>query len=289
MVLAAPGQVLTEPLLARRAGVLGSPIAHSLSPVLHRAAYDALGLTDWTYDAARVEADGLAAHLAGLGPSWVGLSLTMPLKEAGLALAAEASPLARATGAANTLLRRPDGSWSADNTDVHGLVAALREAGVGPVEELLVLGSGATARAAVAAAAALGAARVRFMVRGEARPSTVAQARAAGLEVATSGPGQWPAAVEVVVSTVPPAATAGWVEGLPATGVAVLDAVYGDGDTPLLAAARDRGWAAVPGTELLLHQGARQVELMCGRPAPLEAMRAALETVTGRRPAPSDR
>ncbi|GAA1906643.1 shikimate dehydrogenase [Lapillicoccus jejuensis] len=284
-----PAGPTTGPTGGRRAGVLGSPVAHSLSPVLHRAAYDALHLTGWTYDAARVEADGLEAHLAGLGPQWVGLSLTMPLKEAALALADETSDLARATGAANTLVRRADGSWSADNTDVHGLVAALGEAGVTRLEELLVLGSGATARAAVAAAAALGARRVRFMVRAEARPETVAQARAAGLEVATTGPGRWPATVEAVVSTVPPAATADWVAGLPAGGTAALDAVYGDGDTPLLAAARARGWAALPGTLMLLHQGARQVELMTGRPAPLEAMRAALAAATGHALAPTAR
>lgn len=270
----------TDPATGRpvthRAGVLGSPVAHSLSPVLHRAAYDALGLTGWAYDAARVEADGLAAHVAGLGPQWVGLSLTMPLKEAALDLAAEASDLARATGAANTLVRRGDGAWAADNTDVHGLVAALGEAGVSALDELLVVGSGATARAAVAAATRLGAGRVRFMVRAAVRPETAAQARGAGLEVAVTAPGEWPDRVEAVVSTVPPVAAAGWADGLPATPAVLLDAVYGDGDTPLLAAARARGWAALPGTLMLLHQGARQVELMTGRPAPLEAMRAAL-------------
>lgn len=283
MVLPEPGQVLTEPVdefraggATVRAGVLGSPVAHSLSPVLHRAAYGALGLRRWRYDAARVEADGLAAHLAGLGPQWVGLSLTMPLKEAALALAAEASDLARATGAANTLVRRADGAWAADNTDVHGLVAALGEAGLTGLDELLVVGSGATARAAVAAAARLGARRVRFMVRADVRPPTREQARTAGLEVAVAAPGEWPDRVEAVVSTVPPAATAAWAGGLPSAPAVLLDAVYGEGDTPLLAAARDRGWAALPGTLMLLHQGARQVELMTGRPAPVEAMRAAL-------------
>lgn len=266
-------------LTPRRAGVLGSPVSHSLSPVLHRAAYAALGLEGWSYDATRVEAADLARHVAGLGDEWVGLSLTMPLKEAALELAAEVAPLARSTGAANTLVRRTGGAggWWGDNTDVHGLVAALAEAGVEHAEHLLVVGSGATARSAVAAASALGASRVTFMVRDGVRPATAAQALASGLRVERVAPGEWPRHVDVVVSTVPPASTAAWAGELPPGGLAVLDAVYGDGPTPLTAAAGRRGYAAVAGTAMLLHQAARQVELMTGQPAPLDAMRAALE------------
>lgn len=108
----------------RRAAVLGSPISHSLSPVLHRAAYAALGLDGWCYDAYECSEAGLAGFVEGLGPEWAGLSLTMPLKRVALDVANEVSPLAAATGAANTLVLRPDGSY-ADNTDVAGIVAAL--------------------------------------------------------------------------------------------------------------------------------------------------------------------
>ncbi|MDQ2755929.1 MAG: hypothetical protein M3Y71_05120, partial [Actinomycetota bacterium] len=163
MVLRPPGLVLT----GHHSAVLGSPVSHSLSPVLHRAAHAALGLRGWTYVATRVEASELAQHVGRLGDDWVGLSLTMPLKEAALAVAGGVSALALATGAVNTLVRRPpaeaaDGDeqrspWWGDNTDVHGLVAALAEAGVDRADHVVVVGSGATARSAVAAASALGA------------------------------------------------------------------------------------------------------------------------------------
>ncbi|MEO3938723.1 shikimate dehydrogenase [Dermatophilaceae bacterium Soc4.6] len=281
-------------LTARHAGVLGSPISHSLSPVLHRAAYAALGLEGWTYDAARVEAAGLVEHVSRLGDDWVGLSLTMPLKEAAFAVAGEVSAIALATGAVNTLVRRPAGggggagAWWGDNTDVHGLVAALGEAGVDRAARLLVVGSGATARSAVAAASALGAGHVTFMVRGQVRPVTLLQARTAGLVVEQVAEGEWPADVDVVVSTVPPASTAAWADRLPPGGRAVLDVVYADGPTPLTTAAGRLGYAAVPGTAMLLHQAARQVELMTGRPAPVDTMRQALDAaLTTRATAPT--
>src|SRR3954469_19493537 len=122
----------------RRAAVLGSPIAHSLSPVLHTAAYDALGLTGWSYDRIECREDALAGLVAGLGPDWVGLSLTMPLKRVALDVADEVTPLARAVGAANTLLL--DGRRRAHNTDVAGIVGALGEAGMDRAGSAIVLG-----------------------------------------------------------------------------------------------------------------------------------------------------
>lgn len=278
MVLREQGQVLT----AHHAGVLGSPISHSLSPVLHRAAYAALGLDDWDYTPARVEADELADHVARLGAGWAGLSLTMPLKEAAFGVATSVSDLARATGAINTLVRTPDG-WHGDNTDVHGVVAALGEAGVGDLDDLLVVGSGATARSVLAAAVTLGARVVTFMVRDGVRPPTLRQAAEAGVEVHVVPLGAWPDRVDVAVSTVPPAATAAWAGGLPPGGRAVLDVVYGDGPTPLSTAAARRAYAVVPGTAMLLHQGAEQVRLMTGRVPPVEAMRVALEAALAAR------
>jgi len=280
MVRRQQGTVLTEGGVRHRAGVLGSPVAHSLSPVLHHAAYGALGLHDWRYDAAQVEAAGLAAHVAGLGATWRGLSLTMPLKEAAFEVSTSVSDLARDTGSINTLVRIRDG-WSADNTDVHGIVAGLAGVGVGSVGSAVLIGSGATARSAVAALTRLGAQRVTFMVRGAARAATVAQARRAGLRVEEVPLGQWPAEVELVVSTAPPAATAELATRLPEGGRALLDVVYGEGTTRLVAAARDKGYAVVPGTEMLLHQAGEQVRLMTGEPAPLAAMRRALGAALG--------
>lgn len=261
-----------------RCAVWGSPVAHSLSPTLHRAAYAALGLTGWAYDRRQVDEAAFGGALAGLDATWRGLSLTMPLKEVALRAASVVDATAATTGAANTLVATAAG-WHAHNTDVHGIVAALRSAGASAPAHALVVGSGATARSAVAALAALGAARVTFLVRGAPRELTVAQARSAGLEVDVVGLGHWPVA-DVVVSTVPPEAVTG-LDDLPAprgTG-AVLDVVYGGGPTPLQRRAREAGWALAPGTDMLLHQAAAQVTLMTGLPAPLEAMAAALASV----------
>ncbi|MEV0460802.1 shikimate dehydrogenase, partial [Catellatospora methionotrophica] len=129
------------------AAVLGKPVSHSLSPVLHNAGYAAAGLTGWSYSAIECAEADLPAFVAGLGPEWAGLSLTMPLKEVGLTVATAVSPVAAAVGAANTLVHQGDGSWRADNTDVPGMVAALREAGFTGASRVAVLGAGGTARA----------------------------------------------------------------------------------------------------------------------------------------------
>ncbi|EWT02954.1 shikimate dehydrogenase [Intrasporangium oryzae NRRL B-24470] len=273
-------------------GVWGSPIDHSLSPVLHRAAYAALGLDDWVYERREVAAAGFAAALRGLDASWRGLSLTMPLKEVALGEAVSVSTTARETGAVNTLVRHPDG-WRGHNTDVHGIVQALREAGCRDTSSALVIGSGATARSAVAALARSGTRAVTFMVRGRARPETVAQARASGLHVEVARMGDWAFGdvvdvVDVVVSTVPPSAVPA-LDSFPmahdraARRRTVLDVVYGQGETPLQAAARARGWTIARGVDMLLHQATEQVELMTGRPAPLPAMRDALERALAER------
>src|SRR6476469_10553095 len=147
--------------MAERAAVLGSPIAHSLSPALHTAGYRALGLDDWEYTRADVAEHELVAFVAGLGGAeWRGLSLTRPLKEVAFEVATTVTDVARDTGSINTLLRRPDGGWDADNTDVIGVLRALVEVGVEHAERPVVVGSGATARSVVAAFVALGATRV---------------------------------------------------------------------------------------------------------------------------------
>ena len=114
-----------------KAAVLGAPIAHSLSPVLHRAAYQALGLTGWSYEAIECDAARLPAVLDGCGPQWAGLSLTMPLKRAVLPLLDETDPLAREVGAANTVVFT-GGRRHGHNPDVPGMIAALAGAGLAP-------------------------------------------------------------------------------------------------------------------------------------------------------------
>jgi shikimate dehydrogenase len=260
-----------------RAGVVGSPVDHSLSPLLHTAAYDALGLTGWSYHRAEVARGELTAYVAGLPEDWRGLSVTMPGKEEALALAATAGPEAGQVGAANTLVRTERG-WHAENTDVVGLQRALREAGVERPERVDLVGSGATARAALLALQRVGAARVRLVVRDTARAATRDLAQRLGLGVETVRYEDWPASgdADLVLSTVPPGATPA-VDPVPVVGGGVvLDVVYAPWPTPLAAAVRRRGGRAVGGGTMLLHQAAAQVELMTGRAAPVAAMRAAL-------------
>jgi len=256
-----------------RAAVLGSPIAHSLSPLLHRAAYTALDLP-WRYDAVEVGATDLPGFLDGLDQQWVGLSLTMPLKQTVLPLLGSRSPLVELTGAANTVLLR-DGRHG-ENTDVAGMVAALVEVGVGCPARAVVLGAGATAASAVVALSELGAGEVRVLARSPAKAAPLLELAerlglpltvdvldlAAGLEA------------DVVISTTPAGAALPLTVGRHPP--VLLDVVYAPWPTPLAAAHLAAGATVVPGSSMLLHQAAAQVELMTGRAAPLDAMREAL-------------
>jgi len=265
---------------AGRAAVLGSPIAHSLSPALHRAAYRELGLTDWTYSAIECDEQRLPSLLDSLGPDWAGLSLTMPLKRAVLPLLDHVEPLATRVGAANTVVLTA-GQRHGFNTDVGGIVTALRQAGVTTGGNVLVLGSGATACSALAALDAIGGAAVCVAVRAVARAQPLlAVADRLGMQVAVIDYGvalvsrPW----QLLISTIP-AAGAEPVATQLRTGTlaadAVFDVVYDPWPTPLAAAAGDVGSAVISGFDMLVHQAAGQVELMTGRPAPVSAMRAA--------------
>jgi shikimate dehydrogenase len=267
------------------AAVLGSPIAHSLSPVLHRAAHRALGLRDWRYAAHEVDEEGFLPFVAGLDETWRGLSLTMPLKEVAFEVAADISPTALATGAINTLVRRETGEWDAHNTDVHGVVAALggslRDAAAAP-RSATVLGSGATARSAIAALAELGVRHVRLAVRAAVRPATTRIAADLGLQVEQVSLERWAERGGLVVSTLPAgagAAAAAVLDGHRLDGHrlegTLLDVVYADWPTPLAVAAAAAGLTVVPGLDMLVHQAAEQVWLMTGCEAPLQAMLAA--------------
>ena len=275
---------------ARYAAVLGSPISHSLSPALHLAAYRALGLSHWSYEVHELRAPELSHFVSDLGPQWAGLSLTMPLKEAAFEVADKVSELAREVGAINTLIRRADGGWSGDNTDVYGVSQALREAGCDRVASAVVLGSGATGRSVVAALRTLGCARVTFAVRSAARQETVDQASRAGLEVAVVSLAQAADALgeaAVVVSTLPAGAfpggtlpgswLTGWVsrQGSRPADHLLLDVVYSGWPTPLARTFQEAGAGVVSGLEMLVHQAAEQVRLMTGMRPPVDEMRAA--------------
>ncbi|MCE1179601.1 MAG: shikimate dehydrogenase [Micrococcales bacterium] len=263
-----------------RAAVLGSPIAHSLSPALHRAAYAALGLSDWEYAAHEVREDGLAGFVAGLDQTWRGLSLTMPLKEVAATLATEVSATARRTGSVNTLVRRPDGGWDAHNTDVRGIVEALAGHVSGSPDAVL-LGGGATARSALVALGELGVRSVSVAVRDPAKGQRLVDLAPEGLAVQVRPLADWPTLPgEVVVSTLAPAGGVAAADALAGSGVrrtgVLLDCVYAGWPTRLAQACAATGLVTVSGVEMLLHQAVEQVRLMTGQLPPVEAMRAAL-------------
>ncbi|MGE9783204.1 shikimate dehydrogenase [Janibacter sp. G368] len=270
------------------AGVLGSPIRHSLSPTLHRAGYAAAGLTDWDYTAHEVDEGGLAPFVAGLDVMWRGLSLTMPLKVAAFDVADEVSELARRAGAINTLARTDTG-WVGDNTDVYGIVAALRDAEVSEPARASVLGSGATARSALLALQELDAGEVVVAARDEAKAAALRDAVPGAGAVQIAPLRSWTSgAPQVVVSTLPGGragtAVAETIGDADLTGVVLLDVVYADWPTPLARAAAERGAAVVSGLEMLVHQAARQFELFTGATAPVAAMQAAGRAALGHTP-----
>jgi shikimate dehydrogenase len=273
-----------------KAAVLGKPIAHSLSPVLHRAAYQALGFTDWTYDLVECDEDGLAAYVKSRGPEWAGLSLTMPLKRTVLPMLDHVDHLAAATGGANTVVFRPEGRYGC-NTDVQAIVDALTEAGALAPASVTIIGAGATACSALAAAGELGAAGADIVARDPSRTAgLLATADRLGLRARLrpwsdlSDTGQ--PVPDLLISTVPAGAADEYAERLRLTHQAppaLLDVVYHPSPTPLAEAAAAAGSVVASGYAMLLHQAAAQVELMTGRPAPLEAMRKAGERELARR------
>ncbi|PSJ28627.1 shikimate dehydrogenase [Streptosporangium nondiastaticum] len=270
-----------------RAAVLGSPIAHSLSPVLHRAAYAELGLGEWTYDRFEVDEAALPAFLDGLDGSWAGLSLTMPLKRAVIPLLDEVSGTAAAVEAVNTVVFTEDGRRLGDNTDIPGIAAALRECGVTRTASAAVLGAGATASSALAALAGICTGEVTVYVRSEARAAEMREwGERLGVAVRTE---DWARAAEaltapLVVATTPAGAADALAEAVPDRPGALFDVLYEPWPTPLAAAWSARGGTVLGGLDLLVHQAVLQVERMTGcAKAPLAAMRAAGEAALAAR------
>jgi len=272
----------------RRAAVLGKPIAHSLSPVIHNAGYAAAGLPNWSYTAIECAEAEFLGLIAGLGPEWAGLSLTMPLKEVALSVADELSPIVARVGAANTLVRRAHGTWYADNTDITGMVYVLREAQVAPSPTVTLLGAGGSARGALAAAAELSARAVTVVARraeaiDDLRP--VAEALGLGFSAASWAEAGDYIGADVVISTVPKGVADPLAAHVPwRKSTIVFDVIYDPWPTPLAAAAAAAGCTVISGLDLLLAQAVGQFEQFTGvLPAPVQAMQEAL--VAARAPA----
>jgi shikimate dehydrogenase len=246
---------------------------------MHTAGYAAAGLgPSWQYTAVDCAEHELAGFVGGLGEGWRGLSLTMPLKEVALEVADRVDPLATALGAANTLVRNEEG-WIAYNTDAPGITDSLRGAGAGAARRMAILGGGGTARAALGAAVDLGAEVTLYVRRPEAgedlRP--VAHALGVPMTVETWGRAADAAAYDVVISTVPKGGADALAVAAWAAPTVVFDVVYDPWPTAFAASAERAGCPIVSGLDLLLAQGIRQFELFTGTPAPVEAMRAALQ------------
>ncbi|MCS5720430.1 shikimate dehydrogenase [Herbiconiux sp. CPCC 203407] len=254
---------------ARRLAVLGSPIGHSRSPLLHRTAYAALGLP-WEYEAVEMPADSLEGFVRGLDDSWRGLSLTMPLKETVLPLVDEVDAMARATGAVNTVLLEHDGNQrrlSGFNTDVHGITEAVRRGGISLATHAVIVGGGATARSAVVAAAQLGAEHVDIVLRTPSKAADVVEsARAAGLTsavVALDDPAVLSLAPDVTISTLPGGVGAHTrFEGAAAPGSStLLDVAYHPWPSELASVWEAAGSPTIPGLAMLVHQAVAQVRI----------------------------
>ncbi|WP_238986026.1 shikimate dehydrogenase [Kocuria sp. SM24M-10] len=280
-----------------RAAVVGHPIGHSRSPDLHRAAYAVLGEAV-DYDAHDLVEEQLPAFVdARRGdPAWRGLSVTMPLKSAAAACADELTELGAAVGAVNTLVFRPDGTVLGHNTDVAGIVGAVRAAGPVPAApRAAVLGGGGTATAAVAAAGRLGARAVDVFVRSAARAGRAVEAgRRLGLPVRLRAWDEAPAALpgyDVVVCTLPPHGADELARDAarlsPVTTGVLLDAAYDPWPSAIARTWAQAGGAVAPGIDMLIFQAVDQIRLFTGRgpgtPLPREQdVVAALCTAVGR-------
>lgn len=265
--------------------VLGWPISHSLSPRIHRAAYAQLGLP-WRYTAVRCGVAGLQGFLESRGAEWRGLSLTMPLKEEAHRLARWLDPVAQASGVVNTLARRSDGTgWDGYNTDVAGLAAAVRDAGL-DATRTLVIGTGATAISAVLAAGQLGASRIWVAGRRYSAAAAIADrglaqggGTVAAIDLADPELARVPATL--VISTLPGPAGRDLAFPTELTGVPLFDVAYDPWPSPLAARWRTAGGTAHPGTAMLIEQAIVQVRIFRtgepGTPLPDEsAVRAAM-------------
>ena len=261
-------------MLTPRLGVLGWPVAHSRSPAMHNAALAAVGLADWHYQLLPVPPELLAETVRALpAAGFRGVNVTIPHKPAALALADEATERARAIGAANTLSFE-SGRIVADNTDAPALIAGLPFPAAG--KTALVLGAGGSARAAVWALTAAGAAEVRVWNRTPERAERlcaelggipVGEAVASDLLVHCTSSGL--DASGSMFKSLPVGA-----DDLPGYSC-VVDLVYSRMETPLVEAALARSIPVLDGLEILVGQGALSFERFTGRPAPVEVMRAA--------------
>ena len=276
------------------AAVIGSPIEHSLSPVIHRAAWAQLGIDGWEYHRLEQDTDSLPGFIAGLGADCAGLSVTMPCKQAVMPLLDVIDPLASAVGAVNTVVPS-SGVLAGFNTDVTGIASAVRRAcsmaGCSAPSSALVLGARATASSALAALGELGITSSTVAARRFGGPgSVVAAASRLGVTIEqvlwsdAEAVDRAASSADLIISTLPASAADPLAERLRVReGQILLDVVYSPRDTALRRAFESAGGVVAEGTDMLVFQAGAQVQLMTGRSPDTGVMREALEEELERR------
>lgn len=274
--------------MTHRCAVLGSPIAHSFSPLIHRTAYEVLGLTGWRYDAHEVTEETLGDFIASCGPEWVGLSCTAPLKRKLLQFG-EPSFRARALQSGNTFLFGADGAGAfIDNTDVAGLLHPIHRAGFENAASAIIVGAGATARSALLALAELGVRDVLVVARdaGRAHNSLDPVASHLGMLLDVRGWGvPRTARRDVLISVVPVPLSPEMVAGLVPLARLVYDVQYGHGPSLLEAPTREAGKPFLDGIDMLVTQAIGQLQLFTGQTCPIEPLQGAVRAELARRAA----
>lgn len=262
--------------------VLGSPIEHSLSPLLHRTAYEQLGLPH-SYEAIEVSEEHFETFVAKLDEEWLGLSLTMPLKEIAFSVAHEVSAVAKQTGAINTLKFVESAGLRkivADNTDVYGIAQALREVGAAHPKTATIMGAGATARSAICALSGLGVSDVLVVARNQDKAAQcIDLGNKLGINIDTvMHPAQNLFGMDVVINTTPSGVADELVQYTTDSQGVLLDVVYSPWPTKLVQSWQAKNLAFAPGYAMLLHQAVRQIEIFTGLTPDVENMREALLT-----------
>jgi shikimate dehydrogenase len=259
-----------------KAAVLGSPISHSLSPLLHNSAYEQLGFTG-RYEAIEVNAGGLAKFMDGRDETWTGFSLTMPLKEEAVTYAQHVDELAKRINSANTLYR-DGGAWRASSTDVLGFSQALKSHRIDIKGHVVILGAGATARAAAAACDGV-AGHITVINRSLSRVPGMSDAV---LESELSFL-NWDdlgvlSDADLVISTAPAGVTDS-IELPKKTSAPFFEALYKPWPTPASALWASRGGTVIDGLDLLIHQAIAQISIFSGAAFDISAMYTQLRSV----------
>ncbi|MBP3087700.1 shikimate dehydrogenase [Corynebacterium sp. sy017] len=271
-----------------RVAVLGYPIEHSLSPIVHNAGYAALGLKNWHYDRYECTAEQLPGLVHSLSDSYQGFSVTMPAKFAALSFANTVSNRAQEIGSANTLVATENLGWYADNTDCEGIIGSLEQLGItrfSPGDRAVVIGGGGTARPTLWALAQLGINDVAVINRSdktaELLPLVERSATKFNMHSYDEDLGKICSGSSVIISTVPSAVVARYAPQI--VHAPLIDVIYDPAPTPLQELAYERAIPAVGGHVMLAYQAYSQFELFTGQQAPREVMFQALEQALGLR------